>query len=131
LIEVPSIKFELFIPTSYLDKKTRQTKFVQRSEIIKHLVRMMNKYKKFGGYTISNPFAPPPYAGGYRGGPLERSTVVMLIVPDQLFAQAEQDVKDLIVTFQSKYQQLEILAYQFAVLRYMPQQRTSLTRDTA
>ena len=122
LTYVPSIKFEVFFPTAYVDPQdpAKTTRFVQHSEVAHYLSRMTAKYQDFGGYTISNPLAPPPFSGVYQGGPPERGFVAILIVPDHLLNEAEQDVKQMVSFFQQKYYQDEILCYSSHVTRYVP-----------
>jgi len=78
------------------------------------------KYKQHGGYTMSNPFAAPPFAGGYEEGPQERSYWVMIIVPDDQLNEADQDIQQLVRFFQKTYHQTEILCYYHQVNRYIP-----------
>lgn len=119
---VSSVKFEIFIPVSFVDPAdpTQAPQTVNLRDVVRYLARITAKYKRDGGYTISNPFAPPPYAGAYQGGPLERSFVVILILPDPLLQQAEEDVERMISYFQTKYKQIEILAYHYSITRYVP-----------
>ena len=116
---VPSVKFEILLPATYIDPHdpTETPRFVQRTEVARYLVKMTEKY---GGYTISNPYAPPPFEGGYEGGPRERSWLVMIIIPDHLVNEAEQDIQEMVSFFQQTYHQAEILAYHYAINRYVP-----------
>lgn len=90
------------------------------AEIADLLNELTAKYQQYGGYTTSNPFAPPPFTGGFQGGPQERSFMVMVIVPDNLLNEAERDIKRLITLFQERYHQTEILCYSHSVNRYIP-----------
>ena len=72
---VASVKFEILFPTTYVvdpDDPMEEPKAVQITEIWDYLAEMTAKY---GGYTISNPYGPPPFAGGYQGGPLEQKVL--------------------------------------------------------
>lgn len=115
------MKFELLLPASYVrrDDPRHTPQFVQLSEIADILNDLTAKYQRYGGYTISNPFGPPPLAGGYQGGPQERSFSVMVIAPDNQLNEAEQDIKRLITLFQERYYQTEILCYSHPVNRYV------------
>lgn len=119
---VPSVKFEIFLPTVYTDPNdsTQTPQYVQHSEVARYLNSITAKYREYGGYTISNPLAPPPFSGVYQGGPEERGFVVMLIVPDHLLNEVEQDVKHMVRFFQETYHQDEMLCYSHHVNRYMP-----------
>lgn len=94
-------------------------RFVQLSEVADHLNRLTEKYQRYGGYTISNPFAPPPLAGAYQGGPQERSFMVMVLVPENLLNAATQDIQQLVSLFRERYSQIEILCYSHPVNRYV------------
>jgi hypothetical protein len=82
---VASVKFEVLLPVTYRenpDDPTETPKYVQFTEVADYLREMTAKYKQFGGYTMSNPVAPPPVAGAYQGGPQERNFWVMIrVVP--------------------------------------------------
>ena len=115
---IPSVKFEVLIPTRYVrrDDPTQTPQFVQLTEVARYLANMTAKY----GYTMSNPHAPPPFVGGYQGSPPERSFWVTLIVPEDLLDQAEQDILEMVTFFQERYYQEEILAYHYSINRYIP-----------
>jgi hypothetical protein len=121
--DVSSVKFEVLLPVTYRenpDDPTETPKYVQLTEVARYLNRMTRRYEQFGGYTMSNPVAPPPVAGAYQGGPQERNFWVMIIVPDSLLNQAEKDIQQMISNFQDKYKQKEILCYRYHVTRYIP-----------
>jgi hypothetical protein len=121
--EVSSVKFEVLLPVTYRedpDDPTQEPRYVQLTEVARYLNEMTAKYKQYGGYTISNPVAPPPVAGVYQGGPQERNFWVMIIVPDHLLNQAEKDVQQMISHFQTQYHQQEILCYRYHITRYQP-----------
>jgi hypothetical protein len=125
LTVVPSVKFEIMLPTVYTDPEdSANPKFVQHVEIADYLNEMTAKYREYGGYTMSNPLAPPPYAGVYQGGPQERGFVVILIVPDHLLNEAQQDVQNMVSFFQDKYYQQEILCTFYPINRYVPRRIT-------
>ena len=94
-----------------------EPKAVQITEIWDYLAEMTAKY---GGYTKSNPYGPPPFAGGHQGGPLEQNFWAMLIIPGHLMHRAAEDVKQMISFFKEKYHQRGILAYYYPVNRYVP-----------
>jgi len=121
-IVVPAVKFEIHLPATYIDPAdpTETPKFVQLAEVANYLREITAKYKQYGGYTISNPFAPPPLSGGYQGGPQERSFWAMIIVPDHLLNDATQDIQQMVRFFQEKYHQAEILCYSYHVNWYKP-----------
>lgn len=121
-VPVSSVKFEIYIPTTWVDRgdPAQTPRPIPMTEIIRYLDDMTAKYKRDGGYTISNPYGPPPFAGGYQGGPQERSYWAILIIPEHLLNQADQDVQEMVAFFQDKYQQLEILTHRYHVYRYMP-----------
>ena len=121
--EVSSVKFEVLLPVTYRenpDDPTETPKYVQFKDVTRNLNRITRKYGQFGGYTMSNPVGPPPYAGAFQGEPQERSFLVMIIVPDSLLNQAEDDIQRMVSHFQGKYKQKEILCYRYHVTRYMP-----------
>jgi len=122
-IVVSSVKFEIVLPATYKVDPTDPTatpQFVQLTEVCQYLEDMTVKYGPYGGYTISNPFAPPPFAGGYQGESPERNFWVMLIMPDHLLEQATQDILQMVRYFQEKYHQIEILCYSYHVNWYRP-----------
>ena len=117
---VTAVKFEILFPTSYVidpDDLTEEPKPVQITEIQDYLSEMTAMY---GGYTISNPYGPPPVAGGYQSGDLEQNFWAMLIVPGHLMQQAVEDIKNMFNHFQDRYHQRELLAYYYPVNRYVP-----------
>ena len=75
------------------------------------------KYEEHGGYSISNPSAPPPISGSYGGSPEERSFWAMILVPETSFNEALITIKKKIGELQSKYNQEEILVYYYQVNR--------------
>lgn len=122
---VTSVKFEILFPTTYVidpDDPTEEPKPVQITEIQDYLSEMTEKY---GGYAISNPYGPPPLAGGYQGGPLEQNFWAMLIVPTHLMQQAVEDFKNMVSYFQERYHQRELLGYYYPVNRYVPRRQSS------
>ena len=115
-----SVKFEILFPTTYVidaDDPTESPKPVQVTELQDYLSDMTANY---GGYTISNPYGPPPVAGGYQGGALEQNFWAMLIIPSHLMHQAIEDIKNMVSFFQDRYHQRELLAYYYPVNRYVP-----------
>ena len=122
LRDVSSVKFEVLLPVTYIDPDdpAKTPLPVQLREVARYLNRMTRRYGQFGGYTISNPVAPPPVAGSYQGGHQERNFWVMIIVPDQLLNQAEEDIQQMVSNFQGRYKQKEILCYRYHITRYMP-----------
>jgi hypothetical protein len=120
---VVSVKFEILLPVTYRenpDDLTETPKYVQFGDVTDYLNAMTAKYGQFGGYTMSNPVAPPPVAGVYQGGPQERNFWVMIIVPEHLLNDAQEDIQEMISDFQDKYKQKEILCYYYYVTRYRP-----------
>ena len=117
---VPSVKFEVFFPATYTDPTdpTGTPQYVQVAEIIEYLREITVRY---GGYTVSNPYAPPPYSGGYQGGPEERNFWAMIVVADDQLRLAVHDVQQMVSFFQEKYHQEEILCYYHHVNRYVPE----------
>lgn len=120
LTNIPSVKFDILLPASYFVPESSEQKFVQLTEVADHLAELTRKYERYGGYTMSNPYAPPPYAGGFQDEPQERTYWLMLIFPDHLLHEAWKDVEGMIRFFQETYVQTEILAYCYSVTRYMP-----------
>jgi hypothetical protein len=116
---VSSVKFEVLLPVTYTDPNdpTKTAHPVQLQDVAKYLSRMTAQY---GGYTMSNPVGPPPYAGAFQGGSQERNFWVMIIVPDGLLNQAQDDVQQMISHFQTQYYQQEILCYCYHITRYQP-----------
>jgi hypothetical protein len=112
----------VLFPTVYIDPDdpTETPQYVQLTDVADYLGLMTAKYGPLGGYTMSNPVAPPPYSGGWQGGPQERNFWAMIIVPDHLLNQAEEDIQRMIGDFQAKYKQKEILCYRYHVTRYIP-----------
>lgn len=117
--EVPSVKFELYLPVSYRDE-AGEIRFVQGREIIAIAEAHLAKYGQFGGYSMSNPFAPPPTAGAEIGQPQERSYWLMFILPDQLLAEARKDIEVLVRNLQTRYHQREIFTHWYTVTRLRP-----------
>jgi hypothetical protein len=120
--DVSSVKFEVLLPVTYTDPDdpTETPRLVQLTEVARDLARLTRRYKQFGGYTMSNPVAPPPVSGSFQGGPQERNFWAMIIVPDSLLNQAEEDIQRMISRFQDRYKQKEILCYRYHVTRYSP-----------
>ena len=108
------------MPASYVRPGESVPEFVQLSEVADLLNELTGRYQRLGGYTLSNPFAPPPYSGGYQGGPQERTFSVIVIVPDNLLNEAQRDIERLIELFQERYHQTEILCCSHSVNRHVP-----------
>ena len=121
LIVVPFVKFEFLFPTTYKDPFTGQQKFIQITEITHQLIEFTRKYEEYSGYTISNPFAPPPFAGEDIEGLQERTFWAMILIPDYKLNEVLEDIKKLVELFQQKFQQREILTYYHSVYRLLPQ----------
>jgi hypothetical protein len=119
---VPSVKFEVLLPTVYIDPNdpTKTPHFVQLIEVADYLREMTARYKPFGGYTMTNPVGPPPYSGSFQGEPQERNFWAMIIVPDNFLQGAEGEIQRMIDAFQQTYHQKEILCYYYHVNRYIP-----------
>jgi len=115
---VPSIKFEFLLPVAYDDPDTGERRTVQLSEVIDYIVERVAS--KYGGYTTSNPYAPPPLLGGYQGEPSERNFWAMLMVRDDQAEEAVNDVKQMLIYFQQQYNQREILCHYYPVNRFVP-----------
>ena len=105
---VPSVRFEIYLPVSYIDRETGQEEFLQISDVSAYIAPLTAKLESFGGYSISNPYAAPSIAGGFHDEPQERNYWLMFLVPDQKLPALEPDVKAMISFFQKKYNQHEI-----------------------
>lgn len=120
LQRVPSVRFEILLPASYEVPQTGEHRSVQLVEVAHALADLTQPFERFGGYTMSNPYAPPPYAGAFQRDPPERNYWLMVVVPDHLLNDAQTRVEAMIRSFQENYFQTEILAHSYSVTRYMP-----------
>ena len=76
-----SVKFEVLFPTTYVidpNDPTENPKPVQITEIQDYLSDMTAKY---GGYTISNPYGPPPVAGDTKAAPWSKISGLCSLSP--------------------------------------------------
>ena len=123
LISAVFTRFKIFLPVTYTDPNTQRTKYVQLEDISYFLNDIVRKYKECGGYSISNPSAPAPIAGSYRGNPEERSYWAMILVPDNRYNEVLAMIKKKVGELQLKYNQKEILVYYYQVIRLMPEKK--------
>jgi len=110
LISAVFTRFKIFLPVTYTDPNTQRTRYV-----------IARKYKECGGYSISNPSAPPPIAGSYKDSPEERSYWAMILVPESRLNEVLVTIKRKVGELQSKYNQKEILLYYYQLIRLMPE----------
>lgn len=116
----------MLLPASYVRPGERAPEFVQLSDVADLLNELTARYQRFGGYTLSNPFAPPPFSGGYQGGPQERTFLVIVIVPDNFLNEAQRDIERLVELFQERYYQTEILCCSYPVRRHVPRRASPI-----
>jgi hypothetical protein len=71
------LKFELYLPAEYTDRKTGK----KRSLSFKSIEDLSNELQQtYGGYTEANLMGPPPYRG-YWQGEVDYSYFINVIVP--------------------------------------------------
>lgn len=121
LISAVFTRFKIFLPVTYTDPNTQRTRYVQLEDISYFLSDIARKYKECGGYSISNPSAPPPIVGSYKDSPEERSYWAMILVPESRLNEVLVMIKKKVRELQSKYNQKEILLYYYQVIRLMPE----------
>ena len=124
LVPVASVKFEILLPTTFIDPAdpSREPGYVNLTDVVNQLTELTVEFGRHGGFTYSNPFAPPPFAGTYPGEPQqELSFWVCLIIPDHLLDRASPAIQQLVLSFQQRYHQKEILAYHYSVTRFVPE----------
>lgn len=117
---ISSIKFEIYLPVGYTDSSGRPL-YVQINQVSDILSDFISKYKHDGGYTLSNPAAPPPYEGSFPGYPNERMRSLILVFPDHLFESVLEDIKRIIALFEDEYNQQEIFTVYHHVNRLIPE----------
>ncbi|MBI1745686.1 MAG: hypothetical protein HYR55_03760 [Acidobacteria bacterium] len=107
------IKYEIFIPTEYIDKRNKKQSINHR-ELKNFFTRIRKKYK---GYTEANPVAPPLYKGFYEEAKeiyIDHLTVFIVLVEQSKQDKALQDFKNLKKKLERKYNQ------QFVLILYQP-----------
>jgi hypothetical protein len=114
---IASQRFELLIPTFYLDRGSNQLKPLQPIDVI---TRVKQIAAAIGGFTIANPGGPPHFAGAYENEPLERSFPVAFIVAEPILDKVVPMIEQFVVYLATKYNQTEILCYSYCVVRYVP-----------
>lgn len=123
--QIPCIRFEIYLPVNYQAQTSSEEdniQYVNLGEVVIYLAKMMKKYKQYGGYTVSNPQGSPPLSGGYQGEELERNYYIVLVIPDHLVTQAQNDVTEMVEYFQKLFNQREIFLLHNSVVRYLPSQ---------
>lgn len=75
------VRFEVYVPTEYVDASTGERHEVPPIEILRFCNRICRTY---GGATQANPSAPPPLRGYWNNAGLieiDDLTIVMVLVP--------------------------------------------------